>query len=127
MRLAQQLIRQLLIGGSRSATIASNYLVAYSVTKGAIEVLGRTMANILGPRGITVNTVTPGITGTGLVAEDMRRPGVREATERMTALGRLSELDDIAAVVAFLGSDDGGWITGAVFDASGGMWLGLRI
>jgi len=68
VRLAQQLIRQLLIGGSRSATIASNYLVAYSVTEGAIEVLGRTMAGILGPRGITVNTVTPGITGTDLVA-----------------------------------------------------------
>jgi 3-oxoacyl-[acyl-carrier protein] reductase len=85
------------------------------------------MANILGPRGITVNTVTPGITDAGLVAEDMRRPGVREATERMTALGRLGEPDDIAAVVAFLASDDGGRITGAVIDASGGMWLGPGI
>jgi 3-oxoacyl-[acyl-carrier protein] reductase len=127
VRLARRLIRQFLIGGSRSATIASNYLVAYWMTKGAIEMLGRTMASILGPRSITVNTVTPGITDTDLVAEDMRRPGVRGTTERMTALGRLSEPDDIAAVVAFLASDDGGWITGALIDASGGMWLGPRI
>jgi NAD(P)-dependent dehydrogenase (short-subunit alcohol dehydrogenase family) len=53
-------------------------------------------------------------------------PEIEAATANATALGRIGRPADIADAVAFLASDDARWITGAVLDASGGMWLGPR-
>jgi NAD(P)-dependent dehydrogenase (short-subunit alcohol dehydrogenase family) len=90
----------------------------YSMTKGALNVLGRSLANSLGSRNITVNTISPGITD-----KDMKAV---ERVTRMTALGRPGRPADIADAVAFLASDDGRWITGQTLEVNGGLFLGPR-
>ncbi|MFZ0218120.1 MAG: SDR family oxidoreductase [Candidatus Dormiibacterota bacterium] len=101
--------------------------VAYSMTKGALDVLGRTLADALGRRGITVNTVAPGITDTGKIDWILERPELLAGTVAVTAMRRVGQPGDIADAVAFLASDGARWITGQLLDASGGgMFLGLR-
>lgn len=97
---------------------------AYAMTKGAIDVMGRVLANRLGERGITVNTVAPGLTATNM--SDWLDRDAAAAIGRFTALGRIGHPSDIADVVAHLASDDARWITGQVIDVSGGLWLGPR-
>ncbi|GAA2956160.1 MULTISPECIES: SDR family oxidoreductase [Streptomyces] len=96
--------------------------IAYAMTKGAVEMLALHYAKYLGPRGITVNSVAPGITRNGNPVFD-----IPEAVEQMAALStfnRVGEPQDVADVVAFLASDDARWVTGAFIDASGGTLLG---
>ena len=93
---------------------------AYVATKGAVEQFSFVLARELGPRGITVNVVSPGPTdtelfGRGKTEEDKRRFG------QMAALGRLGVPEDIADVVAFLAGDEARWITGQNIRANGGM------
>jgi len=92
----------------------------YGATKAALHSLAASHAVELGPKGITVNCVAPGTTET-----DMLRGGLSEEAIQgliaATPLGRLGRPEDIAAVVAFLASEDGGWITGQVIAASGGL------
>ncbi len=97
---------------------------AYAMSKGALDVMGRVLANALGERGITVNTVAPGLTSTDMTG--WLDPGVSAAVSRVTALGRIGRPADIADTVAFLASDGARWITGQVIDVSGGLWLGPR-
>jgi bifunctional oxygenase/reductase len=96
--------------------------LAYAMTKGAVEQLALHLAKLLGPRGITVNSVAPGITRNGNPVFDM--PAAVEQMAALSAFNRVGEPDDIADVVAFLASDDARWITGAFLDASGGTLLG---
>ncbi len=112
---------------SADTRIALTSELAYSMTKGAVDVLGHTLANGVGTRGITVNTVAPGVTDTGKLGWLHANPAALAATEAATALNRLGQPEDIAAVVAFLASDDGRWVTGQVIDATGGMALGPRL
>jgi NAD(P)-dependent dehydrogenase (short-subunit alcohol dehydrogenase family) len=96
--------------------------VAYAMTKGAIDQLTLHYAKHLAPRGITVNSVGPGITDNGSPVF-----GIPEAVEQMAALSafnRVGDPDDVACVVAFLAGDDARWITGSYLDASGGTLLG---
>lgn len=81
------------------------------------------LAAELGPRGITVNTVAPGWTATDANASARQDVATVSHVESQTALGRLGTPDDIARVVAFLASDDGGWVTGQYIEASGGFKL----
>jgi bifunctional oxygenase/reductase len=102
--------------------VANPQEIAYAMSKGAVEQLARHFAKHLGPRGITVNSVAPGIT-----RNENPVFGIPEAVEQMSALsafGRVGEPEDIADVVAFLASDDGRWVTGAFIDATGGTLLG---
>jgi NAD(P)-dependent dehydrogenase (short-subunit alcohol dehydrogenase family) len=101
--------------------------VAYAMTKGAIDVLGRTLANDVGQRGITVNTVAPGVTDTDTNAWMRDLPEAKAGVAGATALGRIGQPADIADAVAFLASGDGRWVTGHLLDATGGMFLGPRI
>jgi 3-oxoacyl-[acyl-carrier protein] reductase len=92
----------------------------YAGAKAAIEVYARALAFELGPRGITVNAVAPGLTDTEAmrtVVPDARR----EAVVARTPLGRLGRPEDIGDVVTFLASDEGGWMTGQVVRAGGGV------
>ncbi|MEQ4303836.1 SDR family oxidoreductase [Plantactinospora sp. B6F1] len=96
--------------------------VAYAMSKAAVEMISLHFAQHLGSRGITVNTVAPGVTDNG--SEMLRNPEVRAALAGTTAFGRIGEPADVADVVAFLASSDGRWITGGWLDASGGTLLG---
>ncbi|GAA0487261.1 SDR family oxidoreductase [Streptomyces stramineus] len=98
-------------------------LLAYAMSKGALEIMGSRLAQQLGPRGITVNTVAPGITDTEMNSWVHETPGAEEGISAMTALGRLGLPDDISAVVAFLASEEARWVTGQLIDASGGLCL----
>ncbi|MFM9593805.1 SDR family oxidoreductase [Streptomyces scabiei] len=96
--------------------------VVYSMTKGAVEQLALHFAKYLGPRGITVNSVAPGITDNGGPVF-----GIPEAVEQMaqlSAFGRVGRPADIGDVIAFLASDDARWVTGSFVDATGGTLLG---
>jgi 3-oxoacyl-[acyl-carrier protein] reductase len=112
---------------SADTRIAIGFELAYSMTKGAVNVLGRTLAHEVGSRGITVNTVAPGITDTGKLGWLLDNPEAMARTASAAALNRIGRPADIAAVVSFLASEDGGWVTGHLLDASGGTFLGPRM
>src|SRR6202166_1836581 len=97
-------------------------LAAYAPTKGAIDTLVKHFAAALGPRGIRVNAVAPGIVDTDMSSFAKTEAG-REVTLGMQALKRVAQPDDIAPVVAFLASDDARWITGDTVNVDGGAKL----
>jgi 3-oxoacyl-[acyl-carrier protein] reductase len=97
-------------------------LLAYSSTKGALETLVKNWAAILGPRGIRVNAVAPGVIDTEMSSFTKTEAG-REVALGMQALKRIGKPEDIADVVAFLASDGARWITGASIPVDGGSKL----
>jgi 3-oxoacyl-[acyl-carrier protein] reductase len=92
----------------------------YIGSKGAVEQFAAVAAKELGPRGITVNTVSPGATDTELLRSTNTEEGLA-LSARLAALGRLGQPEDIADVVAFLASPEGRWITGQNIHANGGI------
>jgi len=96
---------------------------AYAAMKGAVEILTKYLAKELGPRRITANLVAPGIIDTDFTSSVLDRPGAREFFAQHIALGRVGVPDDIAGVVDFLCSADGGWVNAQRIEASGGMLL----
>lgn len=96
--------------------------VAYSLTKGAIEQITLHFAKYVAPRGITVNSVAPGITNNGSPVFDI--PEAVEQMSQLSAFKRVGEGRDVADVVTFLATDEARWITGAFIDATGGTLLG---
>jgi NAD(P)-dependent dehydrogenase (short-subunit alcohol dehydrogenase family) len=97
-------------------------ILAYASTKGALETLVKNWAAILGPRGIRVNAVTPGVIDTDMSNFTKTEAG-RETTLGMQALKRIGKPEDVADVVAFLASDKARWITGASIPVDGGSKL----
>ncbi|MEU6728776.1 SDR family oxidoreductase [Nonomuraea wenchangensis] len=110
--------------GSTASRFAVTMQIAYTVSKAALESLAPTLANELGRRGITVNTVAPGVVRTDMTAGHDLTPDLVAGLEAITALGRLGEPEDVADVVAFLAGPDSRWVTGQTIDVSGGTWLG---
>jgi 3-oxoacyl-[acyl-carrier protein] reductase len=108
--------------GSVVSEIAPAASAVYSGSKGAVDVITRVFAKELGPRKIRVNAVNPGLTHTegvataGIAGSDFENEAVKN-----TPLGRVGHPQDIASVVAFLASDDAGWVTGALLQAGGGL------
>lgn len=92
---------------------------AYAGSKAAIEAFARCWAAELGARGITVNSVSPGMTETDLLLESTPRE-VLDAFAAKTPLGRLGRPEDIADVVAFLCSEQARWITAQNLLTNGG-------
>jgi 3-oxoacyl-[acyl-carrier protein] reductase len=97
-------------------------LLAYAATKGALETLVKNWAAILGPRGIRVNAVAPGVIDTDMSNFTKTEAG-RNAALAMQALKRIGKPEDVADVVAFLASDAARWITGASIPVDGGSKL----
>jgi len=97
-------------------------ILAYASTKGALETLVRNWAAILGPQGIRVNAVAPGVIDTDMSNFTKTEAG-REAALSMQALKRIGKPDDVADVVVFLVSDGARWITGASIPVDGGSKL----
>jgi len=97
-------------------------LLAYTSTKGALETLVKNWAAILGPSGIRVNAVAPGVIDTDM-SNFAKTDAGRETTLGMQALKRIGKPEDVADVVAFVASDGARWITGASIPVDGGSKL----
>src|SRR6266851_3182001 len=97
-------------------------ILAYASTKGALETLVKNWAAILGPRGIRVNAVAPGVIDTEMSNFAKTEAG-RDVVLGMQALKRIGKPEDVADVVAFLASDAARWITGASIPVDGGSKL----
>ena len=127
--IAQKALPRLRDGGriinisSGVTRIAFPNYTAYAMTKGALNVMTLNLAKQLGPRGITVNSLAPGITDTDMSAEFLSTADARKAAASLSALGRIGRPDDIADVAAFLASNDARWVTGQYVDAEGGLQL----
>lgn len=91
-------------------------VTAYLGTKGALEQFTKGLALELAPKGVTVNTVSPGFTDTAMMPDAFRETGAQ-----MSPLKRLGTPEDIANVVAFIVSDQARWLTGQNIHASGGV------
>lgn len=103
--------------GSRVACVGIPLRAHYTAAKAGLIGLTRSLCKELGPRGIRVNVVAPGV-----IATEAELPAeVTQRYENMTALRRLGTPADVAAVVAFLASDASGYVTGATIDVDGGI------
>lgn len=101
----------------------------YSAAKMGIQGFTRTLAIELGRFGVNVNAVAPGFITTAMTDATARRLKLtaeefRESTAALTAVGRIGEPEDVAAVVAFLASDEASFITGQTLYVDGGQTLG---
>ncbi|MFD9726701.1 SDR family oxidoreductase [Streptomyces sp. NPDC059072] len=110
--------------GSTASRFAVSTQIGYTISKAALESMTPSLANELGGRGITVNTVAPGAIRTDMTAGYTAIPEVVAGLESITALGRLGEPEDVADVVGFLAGPKGRWVTGQTIDVSGGTYLG---
>jgi glucose 1-dehydrogenase len=94
--------------------------VAYSISKGGISQLTKAMAIALAPQGIRVNAVGPGTIGTPLIESVIKDKAFRAKVLSRTPLGRFGRPEEVAAVVAWLASDEASYITGTTIFADGG-------
>ena len=112
----------IVVTSSLAAHAAVDGLSAYSMTKGALDTMVKHFAYELGPRGIRVNAVAPGIVATDM-SEFAKTDQGRDYAMNMQALKRVAGPDDIGGVVAFLVSDAARWITGDTVRVDGGSKL----
>jgi 3-oxoacyl-[acyl-carrier protein] reductase len=91
----------------------------YAASKAAVTAMVHGFAKELGPKGITINAVAPGVIETDMTTAIIAERG--EQIRATTPLGRIGQPDDIAGIVAFLVSDDARWITGRTILADGGL------
>jgi glucose 1-dehydrogenase len=94
--------------------------VAYSISKGGINQLTKAMAIALAPHGIRVNAVGPGTIDTPLLKNVVKDKAFRTKVLSRTPLGRFGTPDEIAAIVAWLASDEASYVTGTTVYADGG-------
>jgi 3-oxoacyl-[acyl-carrier protein] reductase len=113
------------IGSVTSKVAVLNHAV-YSGSKAAVDIITPILAHELGPRGIRINTVSPGMVPTeGLTRLGLPGSPFQEWVEKRTPLGRIGTPQDIASAVIFLSSDEASWITGEVLTVAGGTRTGI--
>jgi 3-oxoacyl-[acyl-carrier protein] reductase len=110
-----------LISSLAAQAVVGN-LPAYAATKGAVDTLVKHLAVALGPRGIRVNAIAPGVVETDMSSFTKTDEG-REYVLGIQTLKRVAQPDDIGGVVAFLASEDARWITGDILRVDGGSKL----
>jgi 2-hydroxycyclohexanecarboxyl-CoA dehydrogenase len=112
---------------SDAARVGSSGEAVYSACKGGIISFSKTLAREVARKGITVNVVCPGPTDTpilrGFLGEGEAGQKVYDALVRAIPMKRVGQPDDIPGIVAFLASDDAGFITGQVISVSGGLTM----
>jgi 3-oxoacyl-[acyl-carrier protein] reductase len=107
---------------SFASTLTPPQSAVYSASKAAVDAVTRTLAKELGPRGIRVNAINPGMIQTeGVRAAGMDAGDFRKQIEAQTPLGRIGQTQDVAPAVVFLASPDAGWITGETLVIGGGL------
>lgn len=108
--------------GSTATRITPAESAVYTGTKGAVDAITGVLSRELGPRGIRVNAVNPGMVITeGVKSAGFEGSDFQTFAVSQTPLGRVGQVDDIAPIVVFLASDDARWLTGELIIASGGM------
>ena len=108
--------------GSGVTSLTPPMSAVYSATKGAVDAITGVLARELGPRGIRVNSINPGIVDTeGTQAAGFAGTDFEKALVAQTPLGRAGRPQDIAKAAVFLASDDAGWVTGEKIIVSGGL------
>ena len=95
---------------------------AYIATKSAGDALVRCFANEFGSKGIRINSIAPGLTGSPMTAQEMELPGLQEAFIKEYPLGRIGTASDIANAALWLASDES-FVTGQVLQINGGLTL----
>lgn len=106
---------------SVSGVVGTPNRAAYGASKAALDSITRSLAMDLGPRGIRVNAVAPGVVDTDLWARNKQIPEAVASTTALTPLRRWAQPEDIADVVTFLASDAARFVTGQTLAADGGM------
>ena len=95
--------------------------VAISAAKGGVDGLVTAAAATYAAKGIRVNALAPGLVRSGLTRRLVENPATLEISERMHPLGRIGEADDVAAMAAFMVSQEASWMTGQVIAVDGGL------
>lgn len=108
---------------SNAATMPFAYLASYHIAKAALEALIRAAAEELGPAGIRVNGVRPGLTRSNATAPMFDTPDLLKVFGEQYPLGRFGEPEDVARMVRILLGPDSGWITGQSIAVDGGNEL----
>jgi NAD(P)-dependent dehydrogenase (short-subunit alcohol dehydrogenase family) len=103
----------------------SQLLSVYGASKAGLNQFTRAVAPEIGPRGIRINAVAPGLTRGEYADEGLQHndQATQDWIRSVTPLGRIGEPDDIARVITFMASDMASWVTGQVLDASGGWQI----
>ena len=126
---ARQMVAQVAAGGAPGAIVNMSSVkavfaianqVPYSVSKGGVNQLTKVMALALAPHGIRVNAIGPGSIMTDMLASVANDRAARRRVLSRTPLGRIGDPSEIAAIAAFLASNEASYITGQTIYADGG-------
>ncbi|HXP97993.1 MAG TPA: glucose 1-dehydrogenase [Telmatospirillum sp.] len=126
---SQEAVRHFAAGGgaivnisSGVSTIAPANTAVYTATKASVDAITSVLSKELAPRKIRVNAVNPGMIATeGVVAAGLHEGDMRQWIETVTPLARIGKVEEIAAVAAFLASDEASYITGETLHVTGGL------
>jgi NAD(P)-dependent dehydrogenase (short-subunit alcohol dehydrogenase family) len=104
-----------------AARVGMNFHASVATSKSAVEGLALSLAAEYATSKIRFNVVAPSLTDTPLASNLLSSPEKREASDKRHPLGRVGTAEEVAALTAFLLSDQSGWISGQVFGVDGGM------
>ncbi len=119
--MADQRRGSIVVTASTNSFDGEGELTAYNATKAGLLGIVHTAANELGPYGVRVNAVCPGLIRTRITAKHFGDPSILKDYFRQIPLGRGGEPEEVAAAIAFLASDDASFITGTTLVVDGGQ------